>query len=83
MLTRATLLGILVLLPACGMIPTDVKDTLDKIIKDNGAGSYYLACQVGKDGKQLGGVKTDMDCTADMLQLTGCHKKGFSFEGPK
>ena len=77
------ILVLLLTLPACGMIPADIKDTLDRTIKDNGAGHYYLACQVGKDGQQLGGVKTDMECTADMLQLTGCHKKGFSFEGPK
>lgn len=65
----------------CGMIPADFKDTLDKGVKDHGAGTYSLACQLGKDGRQVVGVRGDLECTADMLQLTGCHKKAVTFEG--
>ena len=73
----------LVVITGCGMIPSDFKATLDKGIKDNGAGNYYLACQLGKDGKQVLGVRSELECTADMLQLTGCHKQGLEFEGPR
>lgn len=78
-----TLTVLLVLLPACSMIPDEMRAPIDTMIKDNGAGNYWLACQAGKDGKQLVGVKGEMECTADMLQLTGCHKKGVTVEGPK
>ena len=80
MKTTLCMIGLL-MLSGCGMIPSDFKDTLDKAIKDNGAGSYYLACQLGKDDRQIVGLRGELECTADMLQLTGCHKKAVTFEG--
>ena len=76
-------LALAVLLPGCAMIPADMTAPIDKMIKDNGAGSYWMACQAGKDDKQLVGVKGSMDCTASTTQLTGCHKNSVTFEGPK
>lgn len=80
---HALLTIMLVLSPACGMIPAEMREPIDKAIKDYGAGNYYLACQLGKDDKQVLGLKGDITCTANMLQLTGCHKKGVTVEGPK
>lgn len=67
----------------CAAIPSAFTDRLDQVVKDNGAGQYEVACQVKKDQRQLVGVTGSLECTADMLQLTGCHKKGITFEGPK
>lgn len=74
---------VLVLATGCAMIPADFTAPLDKMIKDHGAGEYWVACQGGKDDRQLAGVKGAVDCTASTTQLTGCHPKSIAFEGPK
>lgn len=76
-------MSLVVIAMGCAMIPADFMAPMDKMIKDGGAGNYWLTCQAGKDDKQLVGVKGTMDCTASTTQLTGCHPQSVSFEGAK
>lgn len=80
---RAFLLLTALFFSACSAIPASLVDRLDMVVKDNGAGTYTMSVEVDKDGKQLGKVTTKMECTANAIQLTGCHPNGVSFEGPK
>lgn len=74
---------VLVLTMGCAMIPAAFTDRLDKLVKDNGAGEYQVNTTLSKDGKQLVGISAQWTCTADVVQLTGCHQQGVTFEGPK
>lgn len=80
---RTCLVLMLVLLPACSLIPAEMREPLDKAIKDHGAGDYEAQLILKKDGKQLVGVTGKMTCTENAVKMTGCHKNGLSVEGPK
>ena len=73
----------LVVWSGCAALPSVFTGKFDQVVKDGGAGQYVVACTASKDGKQLGKVSGELTCTADMMQLTGCHPKSIQFEGPK
>lgn len=83
LLRAVVLVSLVMVATGCAALPSSVTDKMDKLIKDNGAGQYQATFTVTKDGKQLGKVSSELDCTADAIQLTGCHPKSVSFEGPK
>ena len=74
---------VLVLVTGCAALPGAFTDRLDRAAKDAGAGDFNLACVLAKDTKQIAKVSGELTCTADRMQLTGCHPKGMAFEGPQ
>lgn len=83
MIKSMTMLLVLLVTSGCAVIPSAISDWADKTIKDNGEGSYTATVTIEKDGKQLGKASGQLDCTASAVQLTGCHPKAVTFEGPK
>ena len=73
----------LVVLVGCTALPSAFTDRLDRAAKDAGAGDFNLTCVLAKDTKQIAKVSGELTCTADMVQLTGCHPKSIQFEGPQ
>lgn len=83
-LLKGLLAGVvLIVITGCAALPSAFTNRLDKAVKDGGAGQYGLVCTATKDSKQLVKVSSELECTADMIQLTGCHAKAVTFEGPK
>lgn len=73
----------LVFLVGCAALPSAFTDRLDRAAKDAGAGDFNLTCVLAKDRKQIAKVSGELTCTANMVQLTGCHPKSIQFEGPQ
>lgn len=75
--------SLIVVAVGCSAIPSAFTDRIDKLIADNGAGTYDVTTTLSKDGKALVTVKEAWNCTNNAVQLTGCHQQGVTFEGPK
>jgi len=84
MLMRLVMVGALaVAAVGCAMVPAGFTSRIDQFVKDNGAGEYKVTTAITKDGKQLGSITEAWKCTADTIQLTGCHQEGVSWQGPQ